>query len=420
MAENGTYDAVVVGAGAAGLSAGRALAQAGRRVVVLEAKNRVGGRAYTSTRDLDLPFDHGAHWLHSGSVNPLVSMAENAGFDISRVNPPQRFWHDDGWADTSITTAWQDYVDAQWRAIDAAAAISSEPSTDLAVRSVIDADVRWLDPFLAWFAMLSSVEAAAVSVQDHARYRDTRENWPVPQGLGAVVATLADGLPVRLSCPVTRIDWRGPQPVVDTAQGQLSARTVIVTASTSVLAGGGIRFAPDLPHWKQEAINALPLGNANKVALRFDRNVFGDGVPCTAMPLSAGREIFRYQIRPFGEDVAIGFAGGDFAAAIEALTDDEVCALALEQLATMFGSDITGHVTHRVRTAWRADPFVRGAYSAARPGQAGARSDLRRPVDGRIFFAGEAVSSDFYSTVHGAYLSGHDVAADVERQLAKA
>ena len=190
----------------------------------------------------------------------------------------------------------------------------------------------------------------------------------------------------------------------------LYGKAAIVTVSTGILGGGDIRFRPDLPDWKQEAVAALPLGNHNRIGLLFDRDVFGDDHPRTVPALPGDGEPMVFNLRPFGQDYAVAFTGGRFADWLERAGVAASADLAKENLKKVFGADILRHVVgHRV-SAWRGDGWNKGAYSAARPGQAQMRARLAAPIEERLFFAGEATSSEFYTTVHGAYLTGIEAA----------
>lgn len=416
MQPSGSADVVVIGAGAAGIAAARTALSLGLTVTILEAKDRVGGRAYTSTAEFDFPFDHGAHWMHSASLNPMVGFANSLGFDYLRL-PARRHLHfGDRWGTSDEVADWLAYTERQWQAIAAAA----EGPDDVAALSAIEPHDVWRQPFLAWFAMLSSVDAAHVSVRDHVAYRDTMENWPLPQGFGTLVARLGDGLPLRLGCPAETVRWGGPGVSIDTPHGRLQTRAAIMTVSTGVLAHGAIAFDPPLPAGKQSAAAGLQTGKADKIAIAFDRDVFGVEIPYAALSMVRGRDILGFQIRPFGHDVAIGFAGGDYAGTIEALDDADAVALATDQLAGMFGTTLRRHVSGAIRTRWGTDPFIRGGYSAAAVGHAGDRAVLSAPLAGRLFFAGEATSAEFFSTVHGAWLSGIAAAAAVGAELSRA
>ncbi len=118
------------------------------------------------------------------------------------------------------------------------------------------------------------------------------------------------------------------------------------------------------------------------------------------------RETMNYQLRPFGRPVIYTFFGGRFAAAMEREGEAAMFAFAADELANILGGDIRKHISPLAATAWLQDPWSRGSYSYALPGHADDRAVLAAPADDRLFFAGEATSPYFFSTAHGAYISG--------------
>ena len=203
-----------------------------------------------------------------------------------------------------------------------------------------------------------------------------------------------------------RIRWASPEIVLETPQGDIRARNAVVTVSTNVLAAEKIAFDPPLPLEKREAIAAVPTGETDKVAIAFDRNVFGDDGPFHLGFHHARVGFIPFEIRPFDRDLAIGHFGGRYAREIAAAGAKEAIALVLDALAEAFGQSIRRHVRAATATSWCADPHVLGGYSCTLPGKAHLRPLLAEPLRDRLFFAGEACSLDAYGTVHGAHASG--------------
>jgi monoamine oxidase len=193
---------------------------------------------------------------------------------------------------------------------------------------------------------------------------------------------------------------------VATRRGTIEARTVVITVSTNVLAAESIDFVPALPDWKVSAAAAIPLGTANKVAFGIDGRHLGvDGHTNVAVPV-AGDQMMSFQFRPFGYDMANGYLAGQLGRELEAAGEVEMIAAARDALKWVFGNDIAKHITTAACSRWGYEPSILGAYAAAKPGQADRRADLAEPIDNLLFFAGEATSPDFFSTCHGAPLSG--------------
>jgi monoamine oxidase len=396
------YDIAVVGAGAAGLSAARAAGERGFRTIVLEAKGRVGGRAYTESASLGVPFDHGCRWLHSASRNPFVDIARGLGYAPALEQRVRQVFLDGRRADEIETADWISFAERNFKAMEAV----GQGGRDVPASEVVERGARWSALFDAWCAMMTSFNTDAVSTLDYARYIDTKENWVVPQGFGALIARYGAGLPVTLNAPVSRIAWGGPRVTLQTPQGTVSAVAAIVTVSTAVLANGAIRFDPALPDWKRSAVEAVPMGAANKVGFALRRDVLGDPPGRFSIFSSDKADAMHFHVRPCGDKVVGAYVGGRVCDALEKDGPAAMTALARERLKAIFGADIEKEIAGSVATAWRGDPEIGGGYSGARPGQAHRRADLARPLDGRLFFAGEATSLDFYSTAHGAYFSG--------------
>jgi len=399
----GEVDVVVIGAGAAGLAAGRRLQELRREVLVLDARDRIGGRAWTLETPQGIPLDMGCEWLHSADRNPLTNIARVMGFTVDETLPNWR----------SVSDAGRDAYDAFVEAI-AKEAVSGDP--DRSASSLLPADGRWHGRIAAISSYANGAEPDLISIQDNARYADSGINWRVVEGYGRMIAAYGGAVPVKLGVRVTAVDHSGPDIRIETDQGTIAARAVIVATPTPSLAREEIRFRPALPQ-KVAAAAGLPLGLADKLylAIKGDlQNVPRDHHVKGAEDLAATG---NYQLRPHGRPVIEGFFGGRTARRLEEEGEAAMVQFALDELAGLFGSDFRRRLRPIARTAWEADPFARGSYSHALPGHAGDRAVLAEPVDGRIFFAGEACSPDYFSTAHGAFLTGIAAAEEVAAAL---
>jgi len=209
-------------------------------------------------------------------------------------------------------------------------------------------------------------------------------------------------VPVRTGVTATRIDHRGQTIRIETSAGTIEADHVIVAVPTTVLAEGKLTFDPPLPA-KQEAAAALPLGIADKVFLSVECPLpWPAHAHLTGNPYSACTASHR--LSPFGWPIVESFFGGPCAEALE--EEGAAAAFAIDELVTLLGSDWRRRFTPLDATRWRHVPLIGGSYSHARVGHADARGRLAEPVDGRLFFAGEACSREDFSTAHGAYETG--------------
>ena len=403
--------AIVVGAGAGGLVAARELVRAGLTVRVCEARPRVGGRAWTERNTFGMPIDRGCAWLHAADHNPWTEYARQHGFTVIERSPDWQRWI----GRDRVTAALRARLDADWdRAVEAIAA-AARAGRDIPASSVLPSDLEFRPLFDAIMSWMMGADTHALSTVDFAASEDSDVNWAVGEGLGAVVASAAQGLDVVLDCPVTAIDWSGADVRVATARGTLSSRAVVVTVPTTLLARGEPHFTPALPVEYQEAFVGLPLGIANKVFLELSPRALPFEGPANFVASGATARTVSFTVRPAGQELVLAYFGGDYARELEARS--ELQAAAHEELVKLFGAEAGRHVRRSTATAWVGDPWARGSYSAARPGYAHCRSVLARPVAERIFFAGDACTVDTFGAINGAWASGVEAARSVAAAL---
>lgn len=403
------FDVVIVGAGAAGLAALARLAAGPLSVVCLEARPRIGGRAHT-VEVAGLPLDLGCGWLHSADRNPLARIFEARGTALDKTPP---HWTRQAF-DQNFPAADQAAFGQAFDALEARLAAQAATGVDRPGADLLAPGGRWNALIDAVSSYYNGAEFDQVSVLDYAAYDDTDVNWRVAAGYGAAVAGLAAG-EIVADCPVRLIDHGGGDLRIETARGVLAARAAIVAVPTPQIAEGRLAFRPALPD-KQAAAEGLPLGLADKVVLALEG---ADEFPKEGhlFGRTDRTETGSYHLRPFGRPYVEAFLGGRCARALEAEGPGAATAFAVSELCELFGSSFRKRLAPLAETAWAADPFSLGSYSHARPGRAGARAELARPVDGRLFFAGEATSPHAYSTAHGAWESGLRAAEEAELRL---
>ncbi len=402
---NSDVEVAVIGGGAAGLAAARTLHDSGVRCLIVEARSRLGGRAWTVIDPSGFPIDLGCGWLHSADRNPWTEVAKSQGRVIDKTPPP--------WERPPLTYGFPAAEQREyWQASHAfyQRLETAEQRPDQPASALLEPGSRWNNLIVTVNTFVSGAELPLVSAHDLARYEDSGVNWRVTDGLGTLISSSATDVPAQLGCPVTRIDRSGPRLRIDTAMGTIAADQVIVTVPASALTREEF-FAPALPA-KVAAALALPLGLDDKLFLSLDHaeeferdsRMFGrtDRIGTGA-----------YQFRPFGRPQIEAYFGGTLAHELEANGDAAFFDFASGELTALLGSDFAKRIRPIRVHRWGADPFARGSYSYARPGKADQRTVLATPVDERLFFAGEACSRNDYSTAHGAWLTGVTAAGQI-------
>lgn len=394
------WDVVIIGGGAAGIAAARRLATSSFSSLLLEASQRIGGRAHTvhvAGHALDL----GCGWLHSADRNPWVAIADASGFAVERRRSAwNQQYHDLGFSPEDQDASDEAY--AAWHG----RLMSAPPQSDRAADALEPGGI-WNGYLQAMSGYISGASLERLSIEDYLAYdsASTRYNWRVPAGYGTLIAaSLPPGVALHLAIPVEAINLEAAGVSIATRAGRITARTVILTVSTAVIVGGAIGLPPELDEWRHAAAN-LPLGRNEKLFLEIvgaspfepETHIIGD---------PRNPRTGSYYIRPFGRPVIEGFFGGEGAGVLAEHGPAAGFAYAIEELAALFGSDIRRRLRPLAVSNWSRMDSIGGGYSYALPGKAEARITLARPFDGRLFFAGEATNRHDFSTAHGAYQSG--------------
>ncbi|MEH6951973.1 FAD-dependent oxidoreductase [Nitrobacter sp. NHB1] len=407
-------DVVVIGAGAAGIAAARRIRAANRKVIVIEATDRTGGRCHTDIKTFGTPFDRGARWLYDPDTNPMIRLARSAGTGVFAAPPGQKIRIGRRNARAGETEQFLAALVRAKRAIGEAA----RGRTDVACASVLPGDLG------VWTGTIDFVLGAGatgkdlkdLSAMDRARAAERNAAIGCKQGLGTLLAALGQNLPVSLSTPANRVSWAGRDIGVETPAGRISTRAVIVTVSTSVLASGNIRFTPELPKRQLDAAARLSLGSYDRVALWLPDNPLGLGRNETMIEQSSDGNTALLAANANGSSLCTIDVAGSFGRDLSAQGEAAMVAFATEWLTKLFGSDAAAAVKRSAATRWNAAPHVLGAMSAAEVGGQPSRTILMEPL-GSLFFAGEAAHETLWGTAGGAWESGERAADAALRKI---
>lgn len=418
-----TVDVAIIGAGAAGIGAGRALTAASRTFFILESRDRIGGRcACDNTLADGLAFDLGGQWFHQVTPDPLGGGTTNPLFDIA-LEKGHKPILDDGprllyprppvnILDTEAPLTLAEAGAAAFAA-GAAAALGQAPDISFAQATAEFKNEPYYD--LVTGLLIPGSDLNRLSCEDFVPLGftgspvviPTVDNFLIEEGFGNFLATLAKGLPIRLSTHVSRIEWGGAGVTLTTSTGTIRANQVIITIPAGVLNANGVEFAPALPARFRTALAGVEMTKAEKIALLYDHDVFDVEEPNTfAIPQDAQAPHCFVQVRAWNRrNYCIVICGGP-----------EVPRLNLVDYATgiverMYPAATRARLSKAVASGWSNDPLAQGAFSYVTPGNQSAREIMAEPIGGRLYFAGEHVSVANHSSIHGAYISGQEAAA---------
>jgi monoamine oxidase len=353
--------------------------------------------------------------MHSASLNPFVHTADALGVRYERRNGYGRcgYFRDGEWLDDQEIATGQRAMKRREEAM----AIAWEQGRDQSVLETVEREGPWTDVLDYYDALDTSSDVDQISIGDIVNYNDTEENWPVVDGYGTLVARWAADVPVQLNTAATTIRWDNSGVSVETRRGTLHAKCAVIAVSTGVLGSGDLRFLPELPAEKGQAIEALPLGNYNRIRLVVDRHLFADDVPERMVTEQSGNPPMQLSVRPYGFDCVIGIVAGRYADWLERAGPSAGREAVTTALCELFGENMRNQIMSDRQSAWRGNAFVRGAYSTSAPGQFHQRAVLSQAIQNKLFFCGEATSTDHFCTCHGARMTGERVAQEIQSAI---
>lgn len=409
---------VVIGGGIAGVAAARTLHDAGYEVSLIEARNRLGGRIHTD-RSLGTAIELGASRIHGASRNPITMLARQHGVRLEKV-----VWENLSGYESDGTPLDKRYLgdiyDKVYGTLVRAFLKSLGGAEDRPVEEVIQkerndrnatpVERRMFEFGLSNFEILFGAPLSDLSFEGGKEYDEYRGgDHFVVNGLDTVPRQLAVGLNISTGKVVQSIEHGRSHIRIHTDDGTIQADRVIITVPLGVLKANRIKFDPELPDEKRDAIAQLGMGHINKIALKFPRPFWPKEDFAIARTTSVRGEYttFVNAYHFTNEPILVGQIPSSYRNGLENVPDDQIFAEAVGVLRRMYGSNVPDY-TDAVRTRWAADPFALGAQSYNKFGvESGPLRDvLAQPIDDRLFFAGEATNRKRYGSVSGAYNSG--------------
>jgi monoamine oxidase len=429
-------DCIIIGAGAAGLAAARTLHAAGQRVLVLEARDRLGGRAWTDDHTFPVPLELGAEFIHGENVitHRLLQQAgmgslpaERAAYQHWLIPPDQRRNRTERERPLRLLPDLPEPLRSRWEAVSTAydALGQQPPGRDVSLRDyLVNQGIAWDDSLERMADVLLAQTCCArldqLSAADLARemqiYQPGEREFRLEQGYSAFFAWYSRGLPIRLSTPVQAIRW-GTEPGVQIAGESLPARAILLTVPVAVLQAGAIFFEPALPAHKQEAIDSFRTEPATKLIYHFREPHWTESMRYLCCEGMTARWWTPGEGRAAAPAIITAYLTADRARQIDALPEAEALALGLRELADLLTCsllDLEKDLLMARRVSWGLDCYALGGYAHVPPGHADARPALASPLNGRLFFAGEATAWQTNpQTVHGALESGLRAAREI-------
>jgi monoamine oxidase len=409
-------EVAIIGAGAAGIAAARRIAGTKARFAILEGADRIGGRCFTETTTFGVPYDRGARWIHTPDLNPVTPLALRSGLEVYPAPPGQKIRIG---RRNARELELEDYLSAVVRS-NRAIAEAARGKADMSCATALPKDLadwqKTVEFVLGPFGC--GKDLADISSQDFAKSAERNVDTFCKQGFGALIAKLAEGLPVQLSNPVRFIDWSNRFGVeLRTARGNMTARAVIVTASTGVLLDNRIKFEPELPRRYLDALERLSLGSYDHIALELPGNPLGLQRDDVVFEKSSTTRTAAVLANISGTTLTTVDVGGKFGRELAGQGEAAMVAFALEWLTGLYGTDIKKGVKRSHATQWNKEPWALGAFSCAAPGGQIGRLALADPLRDRLWFAGEAVHETLWGTVGGAWASGDRAALQALRKI---
>lgn len=429
------YNTIVIGAGAAGLAAARTLQDgnlANHRVLVLEARDRIGGRVNTDDDFAPHPVELGAEYLHGENIITWrwvrqQRLATLPAFDedaqqwmyINQTLLPFRRWSIlpgmdalDGIDDAQIAaliTAWV----AEGKPDISVAQFLSLHDTRYGITTMSPEVYCVLNHYISANYGATLEQLGVYGLLELSYEGDGEDNFRVQKGYARVLEPLAAGLTIHYQTSVTHIAWQQPVLEVHTNTTTYTADHIVITLPLALLQSNAVTFEPELPAAKRSAIDGLGVGSVTKLIFQFDAPFWVDDMESCLTTLDTQLWWRPGWQRDDEAAILTAYTGATAALQLGALGREGAIERGLQHLEQMFAMPLAERLLNALFIDWQADPYARMAYSYVPVNGAGLRAQLAAPLEGVLFFAGEATHPTRAATVHGALESGIRAANEI-------
>lgn len=401
---------IVVGAGISGLAAAKKLKENGFNVIVLEAQSKVGGRLKTN-RSLGVAFDEGASWIHGTAGNPITSLAQQAGMNTAFTDDESILAYDIG----GVLHSDSNFSDTEDKFYTVLETLKNNGSSTKSFETVFNELYPTFCNDRLWKFFLSTYltfDTGDLNMLSSLLYNEGEEFGGEERisvnGYDTIPSYLAIGLNVQLNQKVTKIDYSNTKILVSHNGTVTEADYVLVTVPLGVLKANKIDFVPSLPNTKQNAIQKVGVNCVNKFLLTWETAFWDDEQYICYTPDIKDKFNYFVNVKKYQPTVnaLMTFAYADKARQTENMTDQQIIEEIMTHLRDIYGNNIP-YPKNILRTKWQTNEYSYGSYSYTAVGTEMRHfDDLAEEIDDKIFFAGEHTEIDYFSTAHGAYLSG--------------
>lgn len=401
---------IVVGAGISGLAAAKKLKENGFNVIVLEAQSKVGGRLKTN-RSLGVAFDEGASWIHGTAGNPITSLAQQAGMNTAFTDDESILAYDLG----GVLHSDSNFSDTEDKFYTVLETLKNNGSSTKSFETVFNELYPTYCNDRLWKFFLSTYltfDTGDLNMLSSLLYNEGEEFGGEERisvnGYDTIPSYLAIGLNVQLNQKVTKIDYSNTKILVSHNGTVTEADYVLVTVPLGVLKANKIDFVPSLPNTKQNAIQKVGVNCVNKFLLTWETAFWDDEQYICYTPDIKDKFNYFVNVKKYQPTVnaLMTFAYADKARQTENMTDQQIIEEIMTHLRDIYGNNIP-YPKNILRTKWQTNEYSYGSYSYTAVGTEMRHfDDLAEEIDDKIFFAGEHTEIDYFSTAHGAYLSG--------------